>query len=277
MKLYNINKVAWIAILCVFSYSCKSLSRHSQNFQNAHDGYENIDGIAIPCITKDKMIFRDTRRFKRARGKRGNHQQYTLVENEMLGENIAPIRRVYKFNEEGIELITETYSMKSPITNDLLYSENFIYNVYLGYYPGGNIKYYAVFMDAKGITEYKAGTWYQYDTNGQIIKRIAHDEIFKTSLASILKLRNEFIRKELQANGNRLNITFERILKYKDAEGRAEWTIVFYDELARKRKLLIIDDDNGTVKEVRDMKFPSDNHVLDGDSSNPYKGYFIYE
>ncbi|WP_147278083.1 hypothetical protein [Flavobacterium sp. AG291] len=182
---------------------------------------------------------------------------------------ISPISKIFHFGEEGIELIHETYTMPSIIKDDLLGNEAYTYEVYIGYYPGGQIKYYKVILFANFIYELRVGAWYHFDEKGRVIKKIAHEDLFKTSLAKVLQIRNDFIKDEVL--NKRVYIHFENVLRVI-GEGGAVCSIIRYKDLSDHNfKSLIIDDGNNFINRMMEADIPRQIN-----SYSPYKGYFGY-
>jgi len=228
----------YILTLIVIFWGCSSNKLPLKNLQNIEDNFEVVDGIAIPFLSADKKEFKNYKRFET---KKNHGNSYINIDSVYHDQNKNIVSNEFDFKSGTISTIKEIYVIESSITNNYFGPTKFTYEVYLSYHLNGKIKSYRVFLNYAGIKDLKVGTWYNFDQNGYILKQYEHEKQYQTSLADVIKIRDNFLREKVLIEHQ--IYSFENIIRFTDLVGKRWWLIFYYDSITHEKMTITIEDD----------------------------------
>lgn len=222
------------------------------------DDFDVIDGIPIPKLSKEKMFFKNNKRYQKFYEKKvDDNLSSEKIKTIEIKNQYNPINKKLYFKNHILKHIKENYTL-NIITPIKLSTCNCVgYNVTINYYPNGNIKSYSIyssFLD-QVFFESPVGVWYRFDENGKILKKIDIEQMYKTTYNDILK-RTKKTTEESEL-GDVIDIS--KVIRFVNDDGNAYWIITYANQYSE-----IIDDKTGSV---------IDRSVEPNSSDNLYQKY----
>lgn len=229
-----------VLLLIYTTISCFNVKTLAQEKPVYHvkDKFKMVDGIPIPKLSKDKMLLVDKVEYK------------TLLDNNKeicINTSSDTIHKTLFFNDEKKPYeIIEKYNLKinkSPKNN---FNLQIKYTVKLKYFTNGKIRSYEVYLtDIGKLNNFMdVGLWYYFDESGKTIKKVNHENIYKTSLKDIVKIYENLTDKNFFLNEMDDSFLYkvgQIINRFTNSVGESYWIInlPFYS--------IIINDNTGKI------------------------------
>ncbi|MFN3640053.1 MAG: hypothetical protein ACK4UK_03975 [Flavobacterium sp.] len=228
----------------------KYLSKYDKNPKTekktgyyVRDDFDVIDGIPIPKLSKDKMFFKNNKRYQKFYEKNvEDNLSIEKIKTTEIENQYNPINKKLYFKNHRLKHIKENYTL-NLITPQQFSTCNCVgYNVTINYYSNGNIRSYSIYSNYldQFFFESPVGVWYRFDENGKILKKIDIEQIYKTTYHDILKYAKRTT--EERKLGDTIDAT--KFIRFINDDGNAYWIITYSNQHSE-----IIDDITGSVIE----------------------------
>ena len=233
----------------------KYLSKYDKNPKtekktgyNVKDDFDVIDGIPMPKLSKNKMFFKNNKKYQKFYKKNTDNDSSIIKINTQYDT----INKELYFNSHRLVQIKEKYTL------NILSSQQFStcncagYNVTIDYYSNGNIKSYSIYLHYldQVFFEIPVGVWYKFDEKGKILKKVDIDQMYKTTYSDILKLTHKTIVESKFGDA----IDISKVTRFVNDDGNAYWIITYVHQYSE-----IIDDKTGSVIERSEDRDSSNN------------------
>lgn len=256
-------KIVSCIMLVLSLTGCGSQNANSKNndFLKEVGDFEMNDGIPMPLFSYDMLKINES-----SSKSDSNYLWWTMSMSDdgIINNSIPRLEKAYHFQNSipiSLRIQYDGFIPFFPISN---FDISWRYIVNINFYTNGKIKSYTLNLEDHNNTNMRVGTWLLFNEKGEIIKKIEHEKLFKTSLKSVLKKRyyNEH-GKELNFYGISRDIHLNGI--------KNEWRLLFWGE--KSGMALVIDDESGNI--IGTDQYPKQIDVeKNAKIQDPYDGFF---
>jgi hypothetical protein len=220
----------------------KSPKTEKKTGYNVADNFDSFDGVQIPKLSKDKMYFKNDKKYQKFYEK-NNADNFleTKVRIIEINNQFNSLNKKLYFENDNLSQIKENYIVDIVKPNE---SSNCIinYEVTINYYSNGTIKDYSIYANYLDqiIFESPVGVWYKFDEKGKILTKTDIDRMYKTSYRDILQHTHKTTEESKFDDANNIS----KVSRFVNENGNAYWIITYANLYSE-----IIEDKTGTIIE----------------------------